>query len=367
MCNAKKDEKKGSVRPWRPLFISLIPAFAALLMHVGSVLSAPFALFCNTYITSPVRSLLAHLSALFPISIAETVILLSPALLFLLIFAARRLAKDPARAARMLALLLCVPLLLYTLFIFTFATGYFTPPLAERLSLEEEEPNAQNLYALALHLSVCADASAKEAGVAVLEEGSRMPFDYREMNVRLISAYERVEEKHGFLKSYPIGTKPVALSVPMAYTHITGVYTFMTGEMNVCTAFPDFSTVFTAAHEMAHARGIAREDEANFTAFLVCEASSDPYVRYAGYVNLLQYVMVALYDTDTALYADLWNALSPTVKEEIRAYNRAIKSYSGSVVSDIAGSINDAYLGSMGTEGSVSYGLVVRLAVRYFD
>ena len=153
----------------------------------------------------------------------------------------------------------------------------------------------------------------------------------------------------------------------MAYTHITGVYTFMTGEMNVCTAFPDFSTVFTAAHEMAHARGIARENEANFVAFLVCEASDDPYVRYAGYMNLLQYVMNALYKTDRALYKTAFMTCSNTVVAELRSYNAAVEQYSDSFASEIAGSINNAYLESMGTEGSVSYDLVVRLAVRYFS
>ena len=153
----------------------------------------------------------------------------------------------------------------------------------------------------------------------------------------------------------------------MAYTHISGIYTFMTGEMNVCTAFPDFATLFTAAHEMAHARGIAREDEANFVAFLVCEASSDPYVRYAGYMNLLQYVLNAFYDTDKALYREAWSTYSDTVVSELGAYNKVLRKYSGSVVSDIAGSINNAYLEGMGTGGSVSYSLVVRLAVQYFN
>ena len=318
-----------------------------------------------TPISHPSFAQAQHITALFPLSVAETVIILSPLLLVLLLLLAHRASKDKARASRMLSLLLCVPLLLYSLFIFTFATGYYTPRLADRLGLEEREPTAENLYAVSLYLAEQATAYAAVAGVTVYDTGSRMPFDYKGMNERLLAAYETVEGTHGYLKTFAVATKPVALSEPMAYTYITGVYSFMTGEMNVCTAYPDYSTLFTAAHEMAHARGIAREDEANFTAFLVCEASSDPYVRYAGYLNLLQYVMNALYDTDTALYKELWMTLSDTLKEELRAYNRALDKYSGSIASDIAGSFNDAYLDTMGTEGSVSYGYVVRLAVRY--
>ena len=40
--------------------------------------------------------------------------------------------------------------------------------------------------------------------------------------------------------------------------------------------------------------------------------------------------------------------------------------YSDNVVGDISGAINDAYLQANGTQGSVSYGLVVDLAVAYF-
>ena len=118
---------------------------------------------------------------------------------------------------------------------------------------------------------------------------------------------------------------------------------------------------------MAHARGIAREDEANFVAFLVLEASDDPDLRYAAYRNLLQYVLNDFYDADPVAYKSAWNAYSDTVVNELRAYNRAVRQYSGSIASDIAGSINNAYLEGMGTGGSVSYNLVVRLAVRYFD
>ena len=190
---------------------------------------------------------------------------------------------------------------------------------------------------------------------------------YRDMNLSLLDAYERLTERYDFISNPRVGTKQIALSEPMAYTHITGVYTFFTGEMNVCTAFPDFSTVFTAAHEMAHARGIAREDEANFIAFLACEASDDAYIRYAGYMSLLQYVSNALYDTDPAEYNRVFRTYNVAVLADLRAYNECFRAHSGSVASDIAESINNAYLSGMGTEGSISYSLVVRLAVAYFN
>ena len=370
MCNGKN--KRGSVdtalrvRLTPFFFLALGLALLSAVIHFLCAKTPALADFFVSNVSPILRKTLGFVSAPFPLSLAETFVVTSPAWAALLAFFARRAARDARRTSRMLSLLLSVPLLLYSLFVFSFAVGYYATPLADRLSLEEEEPNAENLAALALFLAEKAEEYAGIAGVRVEGEGSVMPFSYAEMNEKLILAYDGVEEKYGILSNFAVGTKPVLLSRPMAYTHITGVYTFMTGEMNVCTAFPDFATLYTAAHEMAHARGIAREDEANFVAFLVCESSSDPYVRYSGYVNLLQYVLNALYDTDPKLYKTLWNQYSDTVIAELKAYNQVVKQYSG-VASEIAGDINNAYLESMGTGGSVSYSLVVRLAVRYFE
>lgn len=362
---ASSDQKKEG-RILRPVFfVALAFALAALILHIVCAHNAAVADFFTENFSPLLRKALAYLTALVPFSFAEALLLLSPVLLFLLILLARRASKSREGFSRMLSAILAVPLLLYTVFVTSFAAGYYTTPLGDRMGLPHAEPNAEALYDLTLFLSTRAEEEARLAGVEIGEEGSEMPFSYQEMNLSLIRGYDAVAEKYPFIRNFSVGTKAVALSEPMAYTHITGVYTFFTGEMNVCTALPDFSTVFTAAHEMAHARGIAREDEANFVAFLVCEASEDPYVRYAGYTSLLQYVSNALYDTDRTLFREAWNTYSDTVYGELRAYNRVLLSYSGSFVSDVAGSINNAYLEGMGTEGSVSYDLVVRLAVRY--
>ena len=39
----------------------------------------------------------------------------------------------------------------------------------------------------------------------------------------------------------------------------------------------------TIAHEIAHTKGIMREDDANQLAFYVCLNSDNPYLRYAAY------------------------------------------------------------------------------------
>ena len=134
---------------------------------------------------------------------------------------------------------------------------------------------------------------------------------------------------------------------------------------NINVNFPDYTIPYTAAHEMAHQRGIAREDEANFIAFLVCISSDDAYIRYSGYLNLYEYVASSLYSADPELYFEARGQLPMTVRYEMSAYSKFFDKYRDSVAGEVSGTINDLYLKGNGTEGTRSYGLVVDLAVAY--
>jgi hypothetical protein len=152
----------------------------------------------------------------------------------------------------------------------------------------------------------------------------------------------------------------------MSYTHITGVYTFFTGEANINVAFPDYTLPYTAAHELAHQRGIAREDEANFLAFLVCIGSEDAYIRYSAYVNLYEYVASALASADRTLYAKAASTLPTLAVTEQRAYANFFEKYRDSTASEVSETVNNTFLVIHGTEGTKSYGMVVDLCVAYY-
>jgi hypothetical protein len=159
--------------------------------------------------------------------------------------------------------------------------------------------------------------------------------------------------------------KPVLLSEPWTYTHIAGVYTYFTGESNINVNFPDYTLPYTAAHEMAHQRGIAREDEANFVAFLVCAASDDDYIRYSGYLNLYEYVSNALYRADKDAYSEVRAELDPVARMEMSAYSKFFDKYRENVAATVTETVNNTYLTIQGTPGTKSYGMVVDLAVAY--
>ncbi|MBE6612559.1 MAG: DUF3810 domain-containing protein, partial [Ruminococcaceae bacterium] len=150
------------------------------------------------------------------------------------------------------------------------------------------------------------------------------------------------------------------------YTHISGMYTYYTGEANLNINFPDYNLPFTAAHELAHQRGILPENEANFVAFLVCMESDDPYIRYSGLLNMVEYVNSALYSADYDTFAAVYGSLDPRVRYEIVSYNEFFEKYRENTAANVSSALNDTYLKAQGqTAGEKSYGMVVDLAVAY--
>jgi hypothetical protein len=78
--------------------------------------------------------------------------------------------------------------------------------------------------------------------------------------------------------------KPLALSRLASWAGVTGFYIPFTGEVTYNSDIPPVELPMAIAHHKAHQRGYAREDEASFIGYIVCINSTDPYVRYSGYV-----------------------------------------------------------------------------------
>ena len=367
--NEKKDTPPRSRYERVPRVCLVLFALAALsgLLTLFFRLIPTFADFFNQYVSQPLRFLFAVVTSVLPLSLAELLLLSSPVLLTLLIIYAVRRHTDSLRAIGVYVIKLASVVCVFAiLFVWMFGAGYYGKTLsdASKLDLDRRDVSAEDLYQTALHLAEKVSEEAKN--VQFLDKDfSVMPYTVKEMNQKLLDAYDSFCERHSFIASFDSRVKPVMLSEAMSYTHITGVYSYFTGEANLNVNFPDYTLPFTAAHELAHQRGIAREDEANFIAYLVCLESTDPYVRYSGYLNLYEYVASALYRANPDLYFEVRDTLPTEVRYELIAYSNFFDQYRDSVASDVSGAVNDAYLKLQGTEGTRSYGLVVDLAVAY--
>ena len=341
-------------------------AALALLIYVAARIFPAFADFFNQNISEVFRQVLAALTSPIPFSVGEACLLLLPVAFGLTVWYAAKCRCDTWRSTwSFVGILMAVLSLVLSMFVFTFATGYHGSPLDQKLELDQKEVSAQELYQTALLLSDKVNEEKKNVSYDA-KDFSIMPYTLSEMNDKLLDAYDVFCAEHDFIDHFDTRIKPVMLSELMNYTHITGIYSYFTGEANIDVAFPDYTIPYTAAHELAHQRGIAKEDEANMIAFLVCIESDDAYIRYSAYLNMYEYVINALYRANPDLYKSAVAELDRDVRLEMVAYNNFFSKYQNSAASSVSGAVNDTFLKFQGTEGTASYGMVVDLTVAYY-
>ncbi|MBQ4067065.1 MAG: DUF3810 domain-containing protein, partial [Clostridia bacterium] len=335
-------------------------------IHFICALSPSFSDFINSTAGYAIRLLLSKIFSIFPFSFMEYLLYSSPLIITVVAVCAVKCAgKGGSYILRALGGVLSIAAGIYFLFAVSFAPGYHGTSLAEKTGLEQREVSAEELYETELIIidelnGLCESISYEYDG------SSLMPFSLGELSKELSSCYEDVYRTYGFPNTFSSKVKPLIISPLMTYTHLSGIYSFFTGEANLNTNYPHFVNVFTSAHEMAHQRGVAREDEANFMAFLVCRTSENDYVRYCAYMNMFEYLSDALYSANKELWAEAYAKLSPKAVSELRAYSAFFDKYRESTASRVTDTLNNAYLESQGTEGTKSYGMVVDLAVSFY-
>ena len=198
------------------------------------------------------------------------------------------------------------------------------------------------------------------------ESGSTVnPYSIGDTAVKIDALFGKFRDTYGFPQSFSSNPKLLISSPLVTYTHISGLYSDYTGEININTSYPDFIIVSTVAHEMAHQRGVSPEDEANFMAYAVLRESGDAYLRYAGALDAFTTVSSYLYSADRDAYRSVRGRLCETAKSDIAAYSAFFDKYRDSDAAKINEKINNTYLISQGTSGTVSYNESTILIAKY--
>jgi hypothetical protein len=246
--------------------------------------------------------------------------------------------------------------------------NYSRPTLTRLLSLEPVTPGVENLSRLTRTLSGEVNRTYQWA-----YEGRQLLSRARETSTvsqflvarttvgdRLEAAYCALEPSYAGRFLAPPKFPFLAAGL-MSRAGISGFYFPLTGEANVNRRVPDVSVPFVMAHEMAHQRGTAREDEANFWAYLVCRETGLAAARYSGALEAFGIALNAL----SLAAPDSTRALLLTLDSGPRGDRAAIaefwRRYQGPA-SRAATRVNDSYLKFNAQRAGVqSYGLAVRL------
>lgn len=237
--------------------------------------------------------------------------------------------------------------------------NYYRLSLAEQLGLRMTEHTQEDLTALCAVL--IQEANRLSVPVVRDENGvMALPGGTSEMLSRAAAGSRTA----GLLR-LPSGhfgpPKAVWNATAMSYAGISGMYSPFTGEAHVNGLIPAALLPATAMHELVHVYGYAREDEANFIAWLACREHSDADYRYSGALIGLIYGMNALYGEDPDAYRRLKEAYSAGVKADLAANRAFWQRYEGPA-EELHEEVNDRYLKANGqADGTASYGRMVDL------
>ena len=144
----------------------------------------------------------------------------------------------------------------------------------------------------------------------------------------------------------------------------TGVTVALTGEAAVNPNIPDQGLPFAMAHEMAHRLCIAREDDANFSAFLACAENESIAYQYSGYFMAYRFCIEALSSVDLEAAEKLSAAVTGNLAADVDEYGKYFTENRDEQMTMLVSSVTDTYEEATADE-SVRYSSVCDYLVNW--
>ena len=320
-------------------------------------------------VMAPVEQALGRICALLPwISVAEVLTaLFLLGSVFWLIRAAVLLARERAagRFLRRLLAFASAVLWLWAAVSWMWNAAYYASSVQEKSGLEVRPYSVETLAQVT---ALFAQQAAEFSTQVERDEEGLFSVSLEEIFGRGPAIYENIVKEFPFLELEPsVRVKPLLCSRLQSILGFTGVYFPFTGEANVNTDAPACMIPATIAHEMAHQRMVASEQEANFVGITAAVLSGDPVFQYSGYLMGLVQLCNALAPVDR----EAWNAIVQQYFTQEMASdwnaNNAYWAELSSPVEETAGQVYDSFLKGNGQKlGMRSYGACVDLLVAYF-
>lgn len=320
-------------------------------------------------ITTPLKGALGRLCALTSLSVMELLyVLAGAAALVYVVGSVIAVVKARGRRGRRAygALLLAadVCLTVYALFCLMWGVNYWTDSFQDRSGITAQPVAAEDLEAVTAYF---AQQLADTADSVPRDENGVYAVPKEQILAESRLVYGGVTELFPFLDFRDTGVKAVGCSRFMSIMGFTGVYFACIGESNVNVDSPACLLPSTVAHELAHQRGIAWEQECNFLGVLASVTSGMPDYVYSGWLLGFIHLGNALYETDPEAYWAIRNALPETVSADLRDNNAYWDQFRDNVVEKVSDTVYDAALKSYGdANGMKSYSMVVELLVAYY-
>ena len=253
-------------------------------------------------------------------------------------------------------------LLIYVLFYSFWGLNYSRLGIANQLGLEVKEYSKQDLDTLITTLQQRVNFYAHKTDTSKRDSthSSQLLFKKGE------EAYLIAAHQFPFLQFSPKSIKPSLYSSVGHILGFTGYYNPFSGEAQLNTAVPKFLRPFIVTHEIGHQLGYAKENEANFSGFLVSRSYNDVDFRYSMYWEMYFYSVREMFRFDIKQAICYRETLDTLVKKDYREWINYL-TRKKNFIEPFVSSFYDGYLKANNQPlGKETYNQVVSWLVAYY-
>jgi hypothetical protein len=253
-------------------------------------------------------------------------------------------------------------LFVYVFFNLLWGLNYNRLGIAAQLNLQVEKYSLADLDTLTHAIQKKLNEYAVSASEQQRDSLNKKRQLFREGN----KAFDRVVYQFPFLEYKSTSVKPSLFSYLGNYLGFQGYYNPFSGEAQVNTTIPRFLEPFVTTHEIAHQLGYAKENEANFVAFLACHSFPSDGFRYSMYFDMYNYAIGEVRRRDTALTRRLQQKLHPQVISDFKEYRDFSRKYKNPIEPIITWGYGRYLKANNQPLGKETYNEVVAWLVAYY-
>ena len=317
------------------------------------------------HVSMPVKGAVSALVDPLPFSVCEASV--TVLILFVLFMAGRTVwqlvRRGQNRFGTLVRHFVTAAVWVYLLVCALWGTQYYGTTFAEKAGMSGGEVETGDLAAVAAYFA----RQANETADAVPRDGEGVfAVSVQEILSHSSGVYDNAVAEYPCLAGPERSAKPAFYSRIMSAAGFTGYLCPLFGESTVNVDCPTVFLPVTVAHEFAHQRGVAAEQEANFVGILASITSGKPAYMYSGWLYGYLHLSNALYRADPQAAAALSARLPAGAAADFADNNAYWAGWEGPVRT-VGESVYDSFLRSYGQDlGMQSYGACVDLLVEHF-
>ena len=314
------------------------------------------------YVSMPVKRFVSALVEPLPFSFCE--LAATAAILICLVRLVQRIVRamhhKPAGFAAWVLHVGTAAVWIYAGVCALWGTQYYAPSFAAQANMQAPALSVEQLAATTVWFAEQVNAAAD----TVPRDGTGLfAVSKQEILQNTGHVYDGIVAEYPFLAGPHRSPKPAFYSKLMSAAGFTGYLCPLFGESTLNVDCPAVFLPVTIAHEFAHQRGVAAEQEANFVGIAACVDSDKPEYVYSGYLFGYLHLANALYEADRDLWSQTGQLLCSQAIADFEDNNAYWARFDG-LTAKVMTTTYEGFLQSYGQDlGMRSYGACVDLLV----